>query len=145
MSPGLENLIDFTSHKFPINYFIITPYKGTNRDPALTNMILQAYGLGVTFGAILPFSRSQESEADRIGLVYMARAGYDSREAIGFWERMEEANMGRPRPHEYLSTHPGYGTRIDNINRWLPDAIRIYNVSRKAPNNLISVNLSNFD
>jgi len=107
-------------------------------DPYLSSAIMQAYGIGVNVGGMLPFSRSQESEADHIGLIYMAEAGYDPREAVAFWERMDAAVKGKPQPPEFLSTHPGYGTRINNLKNWLPQAIPIYESSKKAPNNQIT-------
>ena len=76
-----------------------------NKDPDTIRTVNMAYGLGTTLGIILPFSRTQESEADRIGLVYMAKAGYDPREALYFWERMESEKINRLRPPEFLSTH----------------------------------------
>ena len=111
---------------------------GSGMDPNVTYGIMQAYGLGVQVGGILPFSRKQESEADRIGLIYMARAGYDPREAVFFWERMAEATKNSQRPPEFLSTHPDNGTRIANLKRYMPEAMRIYNTSKKAPNNKIN-------
>lgn len=110
----------------------------SNRDPIVVDAIMQAYGIGVTVGGILPFSRAQESEADRIGLIYMAKAGYDPNEAINFWNRMEQATRGGPKPPEFLATHPGYGTRVNNLKKWLPEAIRYYEGSNRAPNLLIS-------
>lgn len=110
----------------------------SNRDPVVVDAIMQAYGIGVTVGGILPFSRAQESEADRIGLIYMAKAGYDPREAIEFWNRMETATNNKPQPPEFLATHPGYGTRVSNLKKWLPEAIRYYEGSNRAPNLLIS-------
>lgn len=107
-------------------------------DPYLSEAVMQAYGIGVTVGGILPFSRAQEAEADQIGLVYMAKAGYDPREAIAFWERMDAAVKGKPQPPEFLSTHPGYGTRISNLKKWLPQALPYYEQSQKAPNNPIT-------
>lgn len=107
------------------------------QDPGIRNAVLQAYGVGVTVGGILPFSRKQESEADHIGLIYLARAGYDPREALAFWERMEKASAGRPSPPEFLATHPSHGTRSENIRRVLPEAMEIYRQSQKAPNNRI--------
>jgi predicted Zn-dependent protease len=107
-------------------------------DPFVYEAVMQAYGLGANVGVLLPFSRSQESEADRIGLVYMAKAGYDPREAVAFWQRMDEAVKGNPQPPEFLSTHPGYGTRIRNLQQWLPEAMVYYNSSSKAPNNSIT-------
>ncbi len=107
-------------------------------DPFVYEAVMQAYGLGANVGVLLPFSRSQESEADRIGLVYMAKAGYDPREAVAFWQRMDEAVKGNPQPPEFLSTHPGYGTRIRNLQQWLPEAMVYYKSSSKAPNNPIT-------
>jgi len=106
-------------------------------DPTVAGAIMQAYGLGVTVGGILPFSRTQESEADRIGLIYMAKAGYDPREALEFWKRMAQATRGEPKPPVFLSTHPDYGTRVTNIQEWLPEATYYYELSDKAPNNPI--------
>jgi len=76
-------------------------------------------------GSSLPFSRSQESEADHIGLVYMARAGYDPRQALTFWERMQRAMRGQE-PPEFLSDHPSDAHRVDRIRGWLPEAERAY-------------------
>lgn len=105
-----------------------------NKDPQVISAVNSAFGVGVTLGGILPFNRKQESEADRIGLVYMARAGYDPRESVNFWNRMAHANKGKPSPPEFLSTHPSYGTRVKNLNKWMPEAIGIYNKSTKAQN-----------
>jgi metalloendopeptidase OMA1, mitochondrial len=69
----------------------------------------------------LSFSRKQESEADHIGLVYMARAGYDPREAVAFWQRMRTASKGK-QPPEFLSDHPSDEHRIERIRGWLPEA-----------------------
>jgi metalloendopeptidase OMA1, mitochondrial len=73
----------------------------------------------------LPFSRSQESEADHIGLVYMARAGYQPREAVAFWKRMQRASKGK-QPPEFLSDHPSDEHRISRIEGWLPEAEKAY-------------------
>lgn len=87
--------------------------------------MMAAVGAGATVGFILPMSRAQESEADRIGLVLMALAGYDPREAVGLWERMRAANSGKQHA-EWLSTHPADTTRIADIRRWLPEAMKYY-------------------
>jgi predicted Zn-dependent protease len=79
--------------------------------------------LGV--GAGLPFSRSQESEADHIGLVYMARAGYDPDQAVAFWKRMQRASKGHE-PPEFLSDHPSDAHRVERVEGWLPQAEREY-------------------
>jgi metalloendopeptidase OMA1, mitochondrial len=73
----------------------------------------------------LPFSRSQESEADHIGLVYMARAGYDPRQAVAFWKRMQRASRGK-QPPEFASDHPSDQHRIERIEKWLPEAEHAY-------------------
>ncbi len=117
----------------------------SNRDPGAVNAVMQAFGLGVTVGGILPFSRNQESEADRIGLIYMARAGYDPRESVAFWQRMAEATKNKPRPPEFLSTHPGSGTRIANLQKWMPEAMYYYERSNKAQNSLISLRATESD
>jgi len=95
-------------------------------NPALANQVLQVYGLGAGVGLALPFSRSQESEADHIGLILMAKAGYDPRAALDLWQRMEKKEGGKSAPPEFLSTHPGYETRIHQLREFLPEALRYY-------------------
>lgn len=90
-------------------------------NPAIVQGIGVAYGVGVA----LPFNRSQESEADRIGLILMAKAGYDPREAIPFWQRMAAGKKGQG-PPEFLSTHPSGTTRIAQLKQWLPEALQHY-------------------
>ena len=107
-------------------------------NPAALQGILMAYGVN----SQLPFSRTQESEADYIGLRLMAQAGYDPHEAVGFWERMS----GCPREYigklcfrsgagvpEFLSTHPSEETRIKNLERWTPEAMHYYNPPTGPP------------
>ncbi len=108
-----------------------------NQSPAIVGLMNNIYGLGITIGAILPFSRTQEAEADRIGLIYMSKAGYNPREALYFWDRMNEATRNLPRPPEFLSTHPNYETRRANLMKWQPEAMSYYNRAPKAPNNPI--------
>jgi len=91
-------------------------------------MIMGAIGAGAQYGILMPFGREHESEADAIGLTYMARAGYDPREAVSFWERMSQAGGGKA-PPEFLSTHPSHDTRIQQLQEMLPQAIEIYNQS----------------
>ena len=74
---------------------------------------------------MLKFSRDQELEADQLGLIFMAIAGYDPREAPEFWKRME-AKSGGGSPPEFLSTHPGPGRRIDQLNKQMPEALKYY-------------------
>ena len=87
------------------------------------------YGVGANVGFLLPYSRLHESEADRIGLTLMARAGYDPREAIPFWERMSKQEGQRP--PQFLSTHPAPETRIADIKKYLPEALPYYEKSSK--------------
>ncbi|MAM19371.1 MAG: peptidase M48 [Gramella sp.] len=84
-------------------------------------MFAQFYGLGSTVGVMLPFSRSHESEADRIGLTLMAIAGYNPDEAANLWRRMQAQSDGQA-PPEFLSTHPSNQTRINNLEKWAPAA-----------------------
>jgi predicted Zn-dependent protease len=84
----------------------------------------QAFGIGTSLGVVIPFERSQESEADHIGLDLMAMAGYDPREASAFWQRM--AAESKNQPPEFLSTHPTDERRIDQIKKWLPEALKLY-------------------
>lgn len=94
------------------------------RDPAVVNAVRGAYGVGAQLGVLLPFSRQHETEADRIGLEYMAAAGYDPREAVAFWQRMAQAGgAGAP---EFLSTHPAHSTRVAELQKAMPRALQIY-------------------
>jgi len=94
--------------------------------PALTqNIFMQSYGIGSQLG-ILKYSRTHESEADRLGLTFMAIAGYDPREAPKFWERMAANSSGGNAPPEFLSTHPSHDTRIADLNKWMAEALPYY-------------------
>jgi predicted Zn-dependent protease len=87
-------------------------------------LLMLAYGVGANVGVLLPFSRQHESEADRIGLILMAQAGYNPEAAVPFWQRM--AARGQGAPPEFLSTHPSHATRIDDLNKWMPEALGYY-------------------
>ena len=90
-----------------------------------TQQIFMAeFGLGSQVGVMLPFSRLHESEADEMGLIFMAMAGYDPNEAVNFWQRM--ADLGGQKPPEFLSTHPSDETRISKIKKALPKALQYY-------------------
>ncbi|WP_202913874.1 M48 family metallopeptidase [Winogradskyella ouciana] len=92
-----------------------------NESPEKQQMWMQAYGIGTTVGFALPFSRSHETEADKIGLILMAIAGYNPEEAPELWKRMK-ANSGGQSPPEFLSTHPHPDTRINTLNELVPNA-----------------------
>jgi metalloendopeptidase OMA1, mitochondrial len=85
---------------------------------------VDAYTQLATLGVILPYSRTQESEADEIGLMLMAEAGYDPREAVRLWQNFEA--LGGERPPEFLSTHPAEGTRIERLQALMPKALEVY-------------------
>ena len=88
-------------------------------------LFMGAYGLGAQVGVLLPYGRVQESEADHLGLVFMAMAGYDPRAAVDFWKRMAAKKEGAA-PPEFLSTHPADATRIRDIERLIPEAMSYY-------------------
>jgi predicted Zn-dependent protease len=90
-------------------------------DPQIAEL---AGGALAQYGFILPFSRTHESEADHIGLLLAAQAGYDPHEAVHVWERMEQLSKGQP--PQFLSTHPGHGTRIKQLEEWMPEALTYY-------------------
>lgn len=96
-----------------------------NKTPAAQNLLLSAYGIGSNVGVMLPFSRNQELEADRYGLIFSAMAGYNPQEAIPLWERMEKAGNGQ-KPPEFLSTHPAEQKRIEQLRQLMPEALKYY-------------------
>jgi predicted Zn-dependent protease len=87
-----------------------------------------AYGAGATLAYILPYSRTHESEADYLGLIYMAKAGYDPQAAMRFWRKMQR-KAGGMEPPEFLSTHPSSGSRIADLEKWMPEALTYYRSS----------------
>jgi predicted Zn-dependent protease len=94
--------------------------------PAATQQLwMSVYGVGAQYGAILPYGRMQEGEADHLGLIFMAMAGYDPNEAISFWQRMASQKGGQA-PPEFLSTHPSDATRIEKIKQLIPEAMKYY-------------------
>ena len=98
--------------------------------PSQTRQLyMAAFGVGASVGILLPYSRVHESEADRIGLMLMARAGYDPKEAVPFWQRMNE--KAGTRAPEFLSTHPAPASRIENINTYIPEAMPYYSRSKR--------------
>ena len=108
---------------------LLTQFGGLALGEALSNkpeqtqtLWMTAFAVGAQFGALLPYSRLQESEADHLGLIFMAMAGYDPREAPSFWQRMSAA--GGVAPPEFMSTHPSDATRIRKLNESMPEALR---------------------
>jgi len=92
------------------------------------DIFLTSYGIGSQVGAMLPWSRQQETEADQYGLKFSAMAGYNPQEAIPFWERMAAA--GGSKPPEFLSTHPSDETRIRKLKQFMPEALKYYTPGR---------------
>ena len=110
---------------------LLAQYGAVALDAALQNepeqtrgLWMTAFGVGSQLGVLLPYSRKQESEADHLGLVFMAMAGYDPNAAIPFWQRMAAGGGGTP--PEFLSTHPSDQTRIRGIQEHLPEALKYY-------------------
>lgn len=96
----------------------------SNKSAATQNLAQQIYGLGAQYGVMLPYSRRNESEADHLGLVFAAMAGYNPQAAIPFWQRM--ASGGSKKVPEFMSTHPSDASRISNIRKLLPEAMKYY-------------------
>ncbi|BCA56118.1 putative Peptidase M48, Ste24p [Nitrospira sp. KM1] len=92
---------------------------------------MAALGVGAQVGVLLPFSRKHESEADYIGILLAGDAGYDPRESVALWERM--AKMSGSGPSEFMSTHPSNETRIEQLKKWMPEAMTLYSKAQPAP------------
>jgi predicted Zn-dependent protease len=98
-----------------------------------SQVAMQGYGMGTTLGVLLPYSRIQESEADRIGLILMAKAGYDPQAAVQFWERFAAGKKDKAQLPQFLSTHPSDATRINSIRALLPEARGYYTTQKENP------------
>ena len=96
-----------------------------NKPQQTQDLFLTAYGVGSQLGFLLPYSRKHEFEADRYGLWWTAMAGYNPQEAIPLWQRMEHASSGA-RPPQFLSTHPSEGNRIQELQKYMPEALKFY-------------------
>ena len=96
----------------------------TNIDPKARDTWYTVFGVGSQLG-VLAYSRTHETEADKLGMVFMIMAGYDPQEAINVWVRMSERASGGQAPPEFLSTHPSNETRIKNLTEYLPEAKRL--------------------
>jgi metalloendopeptidase OMA1, mitochondrial len=95
--------------------------------------IMQGYSLGTQLGILLPYSRTQESEADHVGLILMAKAGYDPAQALEFWKRMMTNDKGAKLP-QFMSTHPNDAQRLQELEAFLPEARKYYVPAREARN-----------
>jgi metalloendopeptidase OMA1, mitochondrial len=104
----------------------------------MSQAAMAALGVGAQVGVLLPFSRQHESEADYIGILLAADAGYDPRESVGLWERMAQLSGGGG-PAEFMSTHPGHETRIEQLKQWMPEAMAIYRTRQPVPVVLLPV------
>ena len=100
----------------------VTQVAGSQVSDKYQAAAMTTFGVVGKYGVELPFSRVQESEADRVGLRYMAQAGYDPEEAVRFWQRFSEANKGQPSQPEFLRTHPLDSRRIADLQKWMPEA-----------------------
>jgi len=109
---------------------IALDYALKEKPEATRNLFVSSYGLGTQVGLMLPFSRLHENEADRLGLIFMAMAGYDPHAAAEFWERMAAKSKGGSQPPEILSTHPAHATRIQNLKDLVPEAMEYYKAPR---------------
>jgi predicted Zn-dependent protease len=101
--------------------------------PTAGRVAMQGYGLGTQLGVLLPYSRVQESEADRIGLILMAKAGYDPESALDFWQRFATGKKDKAQLPEFLSSHPSDATRIQRMRAHLPEAQQYYTAKKKSP------------
>lgn len=96
-----------------------------NKPEATKQLWMTAFNVGTQYGVLLPYSRMQESEADHLGLIFMAMAGYDPNVAVSFWERMSKSKEGKA-PPEFMSTHPSDQTRINTIKSQIPEAMKYF-------------------
>ena len=115
------------SQQMLVNVGLETTMAALSRgNPATVQAVASLLGAGATVGVLLPWSRAQESEADHLGLILMAKAGYDPHAARDLWIRMAAASKGSGKPPEFLSSHPSAPTRIQQIEAWMPEAMRYY-------------------
>jgi predicted Zn-dependent protease len=97
----------------------------TMPETALGQTALGLLGVGAQYGVLMPYSRTQESEADIIGVDLMAKAGFDPRQSINLWQRMDQAARGQ-QPIEFMSTHPSHSTRMQDLNQHMPAAMGLF-------------------
>jgi predicted Zn-dependent protease len=106
------------------------------RGRMLGQAAMAALGVGAQVGVLLPFSRKHESEADYVGILLAADAGYDPRESVALWDRMGQMSGGGA-PSEFMSTHPSHETRITQLKKWMPEAMAIYQTKPPVPTALL--------
>jgi len=104
----------------------------TSKNAQVNNIFNSTYGAGAQVGVLLPNSRKQEYEADHFGLLFAAMAGYDPREAIPFWQRMQALGANGQKPPEFLSTHPSDENRISRLQGYMDEALKYYKQSGKT-------------
>lgn len=104
----------------------------SSKNPVLGQATMAALGAGTQVGVLLPFSRKHESEADYVGILLAADAGYDPRESVALWERMAQVGGGGGSA-EFLSTHPSHDTRIEQLKKWMPEALTLYQKRTPIP------------
>lgn len=109
--------------------------KNEGLSPEATAGVMAAMGVSYEAAVILPFTRAQESEADRVGLLLMAWAGYNPKKDVAFWKSMKK-QFGEDRLPEFLSTHPSYEARIKQLEEWMPEALRYYKEATAAGSKL---------
>jgi predicted Zn-dependent protease len=113
------------SHQMAVQLGGMALSEAIDSQPEQTQALyMSAFAIGAQYGAMLPYSRKHESEADHMGLIFMAMAGYDPREAPKFWERMSAGGGGAP--PEFMSTHPSDETRVRQLQEWMPEALAAY-------------------
>ncbi|MEJ5963518.1 M48 family metallopeptidase [Pedobacter immunditicola] len=105
----------------------------SNKSEGTRQVLGSLYGIGAQAGYLLPNSRTQELEADHLGLIFMSMAGYNPSNAVGFWQRMASASANSQKPPEFLSTHPADATRITQIQKDLPEAMKYFNSTSGKP------------
>ncbi|MGZ5052438.1 MAG: M48 family metallopeptidase, partial [Methylobacter sp.] len=98
---------------------------------ALGQTALGMLGVGAQYGVLMPYSRVHESEADTIGVDLMAKAGFDPQQSIGLWQKMERASQGQ-QPIEFMSTHPSHATRIQDLEKHMPQAMSLFQQAQAA-------------
>jgi predicted Zn-dependent protease len=105
--------------------------EGVLKDDKNRDVWMAAYGAGTTLGVLLPYSRLDESEADKIGMIYAAKAGYDPHAALAFWRKMAEVAKNKPKMPALLSTHPADETRLERIAQTIPQVMPLYQENRR--------------